>query len=992
MQISNLTTMITINIFKKTIRFDVTKYILEGEIMINEYIKFLAEESKRDKLVIFVGAGVSMNSGLPSWTGLIDKFSDYLKIDSKDNYTPEETLLIPQIFYDKFGKIKYYEILNKAFGKKLNHNKIHDYLNKLSPNYIITTNYDKLIENRLNNPKKRYDVISKEEDLAHSQLNEMIIKMHGDLENKNVVLKKEDYDNYEDRFPLITTFIKSLFTTNTILFIGYSLNDINVKLIMDWIKEILKEDFRRVYLADLSNYNIRNKYSDENNKLVNRIFIRKLKINQDYLNNLSKNDKEDKGKLLANFLDKLIEKREELNSELRGSFFKDLNYIPDSEIKKIIKENNKKIYVRFNSYMEYDSSPYLIKELVIESVEENDTLYDFDISLLLKSNIEKINNKRITDFKKINIEKEELEKKQEINNKLFELLITYDFVKLNNIIEKEEISNKLFISYSYYMQSDFSKAKKELKIFIEKSSNPELILWGLFNLNLILWREKSFISFKNEANNIDLKKEYFNYFDNMHTDLYSEIFNNSLLKKYNASLNNLLFKIKENKDSSTLGGYSQIEKAQIEIREFLNHIFINGHIADCISETKNIFRNYVDIILYAYKNEVQNDLLLPGGKKNILDDFNYVDLFSMIQISFKELSTLFVEHNIKQLVVSKDNLKVLIASFNNFINHFLNINPNIKRHKNKLIDKFLLILTKIDLNKANIKKISDILTKKEIIKWYSSDTYSLIVKILNKNSEKVTADSIETFIRNYLITPNHYFDINKRNYVISFLSYIYDLKTEKKLDLKKELDEAELLDCITKENIFIDNEKSLETLLHLSNIIVDDLKNKIKNTADNYLKRKFSINIYVLMLRMDLINTNNDYENKIINQINNKFVESKSTSLQDERENFVREIIILNLEGYSSDDFKNSLKEIENDIFEDFLIKSKHYNIFYYSLNPDNFDFTSFNIEDLRMLNKNGLVDLLERDSKDELKKIIKNNLNKKYEDKYLNALLESEI
>ncbi|TDO94628.1 hypothetical protein DFR79_1021, partial [Halanaerobium saccharolyticum] len=32
MQISNLTTMITINIFKKTIRFDVTKFTLGGKI------------------------------------------------------------------------------------------------------------------------------------------------------------------------------------------------------------------------------------------------------------------------------------------------------------------------------------------------------------------------------------------------------------------------------------------------------------------------------------------------------------------------------------------------------------------------------------------------------------------------------------------------------------------------------------------------------------------------------------------------------------------------------------------------------------------------------------------------------------------------------------------------------------------------------------------------------------------------------------------------
>ena len=41
----------------------------------------IQEASKQDKLVIFVGAGVSTNSGVPMWSKLIESLKDdYIKI------------------------------------------------------------------------------------------------------------------------------------------------------------------------------------------------------------------------------------------------------------------------------------------------------------------------------------------------------------------------------------------------------------------------------------------------------------------------------------------------------------------------------------------------------------------------------------------------------------------------------------------------------------------------------------------------------------------------------------------------------------------------------------------------------------------------------------------------------------------------------------------------------------------------------------------------
>ena len=64
--------------------------------------------------------------------------------------------------------------------------------------YIITTNYDTLIEDEI----KNLQIVSKDEDLPYTNSNKMLIKMHGDFENKNIVLKKSDYNKYSTIYRL----------------------------------------------------------------------------------------------------------------------------------------------------------------------------------------------------------------------------------------------------------------------------------------------------------------------------------------------------------------------------------------------------------------------------------------------------------------------------------------------------------------------------------------------------------------------------------------------------------------------------------------------------------------------------------------------------------------------------------------------------------------------------------------------------------------------
>lgn len=87
-------------------------------------------------------------------------------------------------------------------------------------------------------------VVSQDEDVPTIFGDRFILKLHGDFKHNNFVLKEEDYLNYSENFKLIETLVKSIFSTNTVVFIGYSLNDYNIKLILNWTKTLLKGSFR----------------------------------------------------------------------------------------------------------------------------------------------------------------------------------------------------------------------------------------------------------------------------------------------------------------------------------------------------------------------------------------------------------------------------------------------------------------------------------------------------------------------------------------------------------------------------------------------------------------------------------------------------------------------------------------------------------------------------------------------------------------------------
>ena len=76
-------------------------------------IEDLKQALARQKLVIFVGAGVSRNSGLPTWGQMVQTFAERIGYPSIERLAMEEYIRIPQYYYcmdESEGHRDYYQL------------------------------------------------------------------------------------------------------------------------------------------------------------------------------------------------------------------------------------------------------------------------------------------------------------------------------------------------------------------------------------------------------------------------------------------------------------------------------------------------------------------------------------------------------------------------------------------------------------------------------------------------------------------------------------------------------------------------------------------------------------------------------------------------------------------------------------------------------------------------------------------------------------------
>jgi hypothetical protein len=208
----------------------------------------LANEIRERRMILFVGSGISADLGLPTWDGFIARLGEEL------GFKPHEFLGLSQDFR---SLAEYYRLeqgsideLCQRLGREwqvddatLDGSTVHRLLVSLNFPLVYTTNYDHLLERAYERNGRRFNKIVSARDIANSDpALPTIVKFHGDLDDpSSMVLTETDYFrrlSFDE--PLDIKLAADAFA-RAVLFLGYSVSDINLRLLLYRLRRIWLE-------------------------------------------------------------------------------------------------------------------------------------------------------------------------------------------------------------------------------------------------------------------------------------------------------------------------------------------------------------------------------------------------------------------------------------------------------------------------------------------------------------------------------------------------------------------------------------------------------------------------------------------------------------------------------------------------------------------------------------------------------------------------------
>lgn len=207
-------------------------------------VQDLIESIKKRNVILFVGGGVSATLGLPSWDHLIEHIAVELNYD-KETFKSFGNHLTLAEFYTlskgSIGELRSWMDINLHNSDiTIEESKVYKYIVDLNFPIIYTTNYDRWIERSYAFYKKPFVKIKNVADISSIKEGEtQIIKFHGDFDDDDsIVLTESSYFQRLDFESPLDIKLRSDTLGKSILFIGYSLSDINIRYLLYKLQKI----------------------------------------------------------------------------------------------------------------------------------------------------------------------------------------------------------------------------------------------------------------------------------------------------------------------------------------------------------------------------------------------------------------------------------------------------------------------------------------------------------------------------------------------------------------------------------------------------------------------------------------------------------------------------------------------------------------------------------------------------------------------------------
>lgn len=201
----------------------------------------LAKLIKQKKVMLFIGAGISKAVNMPVWNELIHKLIEG-EYDQDLFETYGDNMMLAEFIKQKKSKEIIYQKISEIFSiddairAELYDSSIYKALMELDCPVIYTTNFDHLIEEYYKEKRGEdsYSKVVNIKDMYNVKPNTTrIMKFHGDISNKDsIVLTESEYFSRMDFKDFMDVQLQADMLSYHILFLGYSLSDINIKMLL----------------------------------------------------------------------------------------------------------------------------------------------------------------------------------------------------------------------------------------------------------------------------------------------------------------------------------------------------------------------------------------------------------------------------------------------------------------------------------------------------------------------------------------------------------------------------------------------------------------------------------------------------------------------------------------------------------------------------------------------------------------------------------------
>lgn len=211
----------------------------------------LIDAIRQRRAILFVGAGVSKNVGVPTTGEMVTEIARQLGEDPAIFRTYGDHRSLAEYYKLKKGNLgplrSWMDVTWHRPEVDVRSSQIHRLIVDLEFPIIYTTNYDRWLEKAFDEFGKEYTKIINVGDLLKAREGvTQIVKFHGDFDDDNsIVLTESSFFERLDFESALDIKLQSDALGRPLLFIGYSLSDINIRYLLYKLQRLWERSLLR---------------------------------------------------------------------------------------------------------------------------------------------------------------------------------------------------------------------------------------------------------------------------------------------------------------------------------------------------------------------------------------------------------------------------------------------------------------------------------------------------------------------------------------------------------------------------------------------------------------------------------------------------------------------------------------------------------------------------------------------------------------------------